>query len=40
MLANLSKFSCTPAPLIGTLLDVMVTGVDGDVLIAEALSAD
>jgi hypothetical protein len=27
-------------PPVGTLLDVMVTGVDGDVLIAEALSAD
>ena len=29
-----------PVPPVGTLLEVMVTGVDGDVLIAEALSAD
>ena len=29
-----------PVPPAGTLLEVMVTGVDGDVLIAEALSAD
>jgi len=29
-----------PIPPVGAILEVMVTGVDGDVLIAEALSAD
>ena len=29
-----------PIPPVGTLVEVVVTGVDGDVLIAEALSAD